>query len=192
MRLIPRTAAPALPAFSAFLAAAIALSAPAAAQQEMSREDADGVADFFKSCLFAEQAQPCDLVDATDAPALAALLEAEGYGATLGTDDYGDPYIESAAEGLNFQIYFYGCEDGAACTDIQYHAGFNLDGPLSPEQMNDWNRGWRFGRLYNDDEGDPHLEYDVTLAGGVSRANFQDTFQVWRETLVSFKEHIGW
>ena len=178
----------------AVLAALLLLSPLSAAAQskEMSKQDAEGLSDFFKSCLFAKQAGDCSLVNAEEPAAIAAMLQAEGFGATLGTDDYGDPYVESAAEGLNFQIYFYGCENGAACREIQYHAGFNLDVPLSSEQLNEWNRGWRFGRLYNDDEGDPHLEYDVTLSGGVSAENLSDTFEVWRDTLSAFKEHIGW
>jgi len=48
-----------------------------------------------------------------------------------------------------------------------YYAVANV--PLAPAQINAWNRGFRFSRAYLDDDGDPSLETDLDLEGGVTR-----------------------
>lgn len=57
-------------------------------------------------------------------------------------------------------------------------AGFSADGRALPEQINEWNRTKRFSRAYLDREGDPIIESDIDLEGGVTR----DAMVAWIRT----------
>jgi len=47
--------------------------------------------------------------------------------------------------------------------------------------INDWNRGARFGRAYVDDSGDPVVELDLLLAGGVTAQTIKEYITVFAE-----------
>ena len=57
--------------------------------------------------------------------------------------------------------------------------------------VNEWNKTKRFGRAYIDAEGDPCVELDYDLEGGVS----DDSIKVWFDTVTaivrSFKTHVS-
>ncbi len=57
--------------------------------------------------------------------------------------------------------------------------------------VNEWNKTKRFGRAYIDAEGDPCVELDYDLEGGVS----DDSIRVWFGTVSaivrSFKAHVN-
>ncbi len=132
-------------------------------------------------------------VVAENPQAIAGLLKDIGYRAELTKDDTGDPKIESAAAGVNFSIYFYGCTDGKACSSIQFSSGFDLDSALNMSSVNDWNTRKRYGKVYIDDEGDPYLEMDINLAGGgITEDSFRDSLDSWERLLSDFQEHIDW
>ena len=131
-------------------------------------------------------------IDATDPEAIAALLRAEGYTARVGADSHGDPKIDSGSQGADWILFFYGCTENRDCQSVQFYAGFDLAEGLPVERLNDWNRGNRFGRAYADADGDPIIEFDVNLAGGVSEANLRDTVGLWSAVLRGFMRHIGW
>lgn len=48
-------------------------------------------------------------------------------------------------------------------------AGFSAEGQGLPDRINEWNRTKRFSRAYLDREGDPIIESDIDLEGGVTR-----------------------
>lgn len=132
-------------------------------------------------------------VDASDAAVLAGVLQDLGYRAMLSTDSSGDPLIRSSADGSEFSIFFYGCSSGQACKAIQFSKGYDMATGMSLEQVNEWNREYRFGKVYLDDEADPFIEMDVNLDfGGVARENFADTFDWWLVTTREFEAFIGW
>jgi hypothetical protein len=133
-----------------------------------------------------------DTLFASDPAGMAAAVSALGFRAALERDEYDDPIIRSAAEGLNFSIIFYGCTDGADCGSIQFSAWFDLDARATAAAMNAWNRKVRFGQTFIDDEGDPHLQLDIEMAGGLPRANFDALFVRWQSLLGTFKDHIDW
>lgn len=122
---------------------------------------------------------------------VAAWLQDQGYKAELKTDDSGDRYIASAAEGVNFDVHAYDCT-GGRCTSIQMVAGFDLDDGLSLEQANDWNRGKRYAKAYLDDERDPYIDFDINLSPGGTEAALNDNLGVWLMMLPAFRSHIGW
>ncbi|WJS84916.1 YbjN domain-containing protein [Paracoccus sp. TOH] len=114
-----------------------------------------------------------------------------GLPAEPSTDAAGDPLIDSRIDGTHFSVYFYQCEK--TCASIQFSAGFDLDAPMTTEQVNQWNRDKRFGKVYLDETGDPFVEMDIGLAGeGIGRKNFEDALDTWRIVLSDFREFIDW
>lgn len=128
-----------------------------------------------------------------DPALLQRLMQDLGYRAEMATDDSGDPLIRSAAGGINFDVYFYGCTNGKTCNAIQFVSGFDLVSGTTLDVANAWNRDKRYGRVYLDDESDPYLEMDINLwGGGVSPATFKDNLEIWESLLNDFQQHIDW
>jgi hypothetical protein len=125
---------------------------------------------------------------------LSALMQGWGYRAALSEDDYGDPTINSAASGLEFDIYFYECseEKPKTCTSIMMSVAFDEDEPMEASLVNSWNADNRFSRASIDDEGDPILEQDLSLEGGISSEALKLTLRGWEQSLADFAQHIGW
>lgn len=57
--------------------------------------------------------------------------------------------------------------------------------------MNDWNRSKRYSTASIDDDGDPVLESDLDLAGGVTKARIEDFFLTYYMLLEAFLEEIS-
>ncbi|WP_273504027.1 YbjN domain-containing protein [Fulvimarina manganoxydans] len=129
-----------------------------------------------------EAAEPQSIVDA---------LQALGYRAQLGTDDNGDPQIQSTIDGSNYTIWFYGCDQGAACTDITFSIAFDMPNGTDLETVNLWNRERIMGRAYLDDENDPYLDHFIVTVGGIERETFDQIVANWSTTVADFKDRIG-
>lgn len=69
-------------------------------------------------------------------------------------------------------------------TDAQLYAWFK--GKLKPEKANEWNKRYRFGRAYVDDDGDAVLESDIDFTGGVTEANIKAWIKLYRDQLGAF------
>lgn len=132
------------------------------------------------------------LIEANAPESIVAALQKLGYRAELTTDPTGDPQIKSAAGGVNFSVYFYGCKQGKACRSIQFSAGFNTEDGVELAVANDWNMRNRFGKVYLDDERDPFIEQDITMAGGMTDEMFADNLRFWELVISDFKKHIDW
>lgn len=152
---------------------------------------ANNLAGLVAAAAFAVPALAADtLVDATDPAALASIIQSLGYRAAVETDGIGDPMIRSSAGGTDFSIYFYGCTDGERCKTLLFKVGYDLADGTTVDVVNAWNADTLYGRAYLDDEADPWLEMSVNLHGGVSRTNFEDTYDWWEVILGSFEDHI--
>lgn len=120
-------------------------------------------------------------------------LQDKGYRAELTTDSTGDPMIQSAAEGVNFHVYFYGCDgDPARCGALQLGAAFDLEQGLALDRINLWNREHRFGRGYLDDDNDPWVEMDIDVELGFTTEALANNLDTWMSVLRSFIEFIGY
>lgn len=117
------------------------------------------------------------------------VLQAKGYRAQEDEDGVGDPMVRSATDGVNYNIYFYGCE-GARCTSIQFGSAFDLTEPMALARVNEWNRDMRFGRAYLDDEMDPILEMDVDLERGATTEQLESVIDTWAAVVPAFKTFI--
>ena len=117
-------------------------------------------------------------------------LQSAGYRAALKTDEVGDPMIESASSGKEFAVFFYGCKNNAACSSVQFFAGYGKKASL--EHLNAWNRDNRFGRAYRADNEFSRIEMDVDLDdGGMSEALFHDNLEYWAVVMAAFEKHIA-
>lgn len=132
-------------------------------------------------------------VTASDPEGVMRAMQEEGYLATMGTDDLGDPKISSKVSESNFSVFFYGCNNGIECTSIQFSSGYDLDIPMNAKRINDWNRENRFGRAFVDDEGDPFIRMDIVLASaGNSAGSFSYNLDFWRLLIEDFEDFIDW
>ena len=73
-------------------------------------------------------------------------------------------------------------------TSIQLHAGFTAQS--NQEAVNNWNQTNRFGRAFLDDEGDPILQYDLDLEGGVTEGVIREAIRTFRVLLEDFSETV--
>ena len=131
-------------------------------------------------------------VSAADPDSLVRALRDQGYRAILETDDTGNPKISSAMEGVNYAIFFYGCENNTLCKDIQFSAGFDLEKGTTEFRMNDWNRDWVIVKAVINSENDPFIQMFVPGIQDMSRASFGRVLFRWGQGLVDFKAHIDW
>ncbi|PIE07594.1 MAG: YbjN domain-containing protein [Rhodobacterales bacterium] len=131
-----------------------------------------------------------DLVDATQVDVIASLAAKYGT-AEVDVDNTGDPMISGEIDDTHYMVLFYGCENGNNCTTIQYYTGWINPGGIDVDTLNDWNRDRRFSKAYIDAEGDPVIEFDVNLFGGVTETNLYDTFDWWRLVMSEFDEYIS-
>lgn len=132
-------------------------------------------------------------VSASNPSSIADAIRDMGYRADVDTDSYGDPEINSAANGVNFTIFFYRCDDrGEDCEDIQFSAGFDLNDGISMRSVNSWNDQKAVGRAFVDDEDDPYLQHYVVGVDGMSRYVFEKTFYRWVDVLDEFTDFIDW
>jgi hypothetical protein len=117
---------------------------------------------------------------------VAAVLQAKGYRAEIGKDNDGDPKVHSGAQGVGFDIYFYGCHKGPRCSSIQFTAGFHVEGGMTLERINQWNRNNRFGRAYLDDVNDPFIEMDLDVEHGFTSEAVDNNVDTWDAVLGAF------
>jgi len=117
---------------------------------------------------------------------VAASLQAKGYKAEIGKDKGGDPKIHSGAEGVSFDIYFYGCNKGPRCSSLQFTVGFHVEGGMKLVDINTWNRSNRFGRAYLDDVNDPFVEMDLDVEHGFTSEAVENNIDTWDAVLGAF------
>ncbi len=73
--------------------------------------------------------------------------------------------------------------------NLQFYASFKKKTTLG--RVNDWNAGKRYTRAYLDKDGDPVLEADLDLEGGVSYGAVAEFFKTWVTSVKLFTQHIG-
>jgi len=134
----------------------------------------------------AKDTKPCGagLICASDPATIVAALQKAGYKAKLTTDNTGDPEIQSAASGYNFQILFYDCAEHKQCAAIQFYGSFNAEPAYTPTFVNKWNVDRRFLRAYLNDKKVLVFDHDVSTIGGLTQDNFADLLE-WMDASLS-------
>lgn len=118
-------------------------------------------------------------MDISNPAEVAKVLQEEGYKATLKTNDRGEPYIVSAANGSNFTVEFFSCEGVSKCGSAQFYAWYKKNPAYTIEFTNEWNKGKRFVKAAIDKDGDLSTYMDFTLLGKSTYANFADVIDWW-------------
>lgn len=143
------------------------------------------------AALFTASSARAELINATNPETIKAVVESQGWPATMVAKPGDDPYIESNRNGLKFLVLFMNCEEGQRCKTLQYYMGFSDAKDVTLERLNQWNKEKRFARAYKDDAGDPVLEMDVDLDfAGIPRENVGETFNTWASLMDSFREYV--
>jgi hypothetical protein len=73
--------------------------------------------------------------------------------------------------------------------NLRFYASFKKKTTLG--RINDWNASKRYTRAYLDKDGDPVLEADLDLEGGVSYGALAEFFKTWVTSVNLFTQHIG-
>ena len=141
--------------------------------------------------LACSTAAPAETVSAEDPKRLAAIIQELGFQAKLERDDVGDPVIRSSSGGVDFTIYFYDCTSNKRCQSLHFSAGYDLPDGTTLETLQQWNADKRFASAYLDDESDPFLQMDINTEGGVTRENFESSFDLWQTVKGEFEDFIG-
>jgi hypothetical protein len=136
------------------------------------------------------------LMDPATPERIAEELRASGFQAEVHPPRNSEgPGITSRAEGVNFDISFDACdEDGKRCQVMVFSAGFSFADPdrrPSKADLNRWNLT-EFGKAVANQNGDPWLDLEVNLVGGITRTNLVDTMKWWTVLVGDFAAHIGW
>lgn len=139
----------------------------------------------------ARAAEP-DLIRASDVDEIVNV--AKGFGsATRTTTKSGDPKIEGRLEGLQYSVFFYGCNNGDNCQSIQMYVGFKLNSNKpGMSKVNEWNQKKRYGKAYIDKAGDPVMEMDVPMVKGITRGTLDSAFDSWNSLVAEYAKFIGY
>jgi len=126
-------------------------------------------------------AAPVKVVDKLSPKEVRKILQLEGYLATDSDDEFIVPF---KIEGTNVQIFV--AED---MESIQFHAAWTGTN-ANLRKVNDWNKSKKYSRAYIDDDGDPHLELDLDLAGGVTLDRVKDFILTSKISLEHFIDEV--
>lgn len=132
-----------------------------------------------------------DMVSAASPESIADVIRELGFQARMDKDGTGDPLIRSSANGVQFQIEFYGCTDNAQCESLRFYAGYDLREGTTLDVVNEWNKDKRFLSAYLDEEDDPYLQMDINTEGGISRVAFASSFEMWQSLKSEFEGRIN-
>lgn len=132
---------------------------------------------------------------AHDGTAIANFFIEEGANVELREDSYGDPLVEVEQYGIDYDVFFYGCDDnGVKCQSIQFYTGYATNGAIRNAKINDWNSNNRFTKAYIDtDDGGAVLRMDIFLGkSGMNDDDFAKAVSLWSRGQREFEEFIGW
>lgn len=119
-------------------------------------------------------------VDAITVDELIDLMTDEGYAVEL----HEAGFVQWKIEGYRCQVFV--AENSEA---VQFHISFG-DGNATLKKINLWNATKRFSRTYLDDDGDPHLELDLDLAGGVTEGRIKDYLRTCKVSLAAWCKEV--
>ncbi len=130
-------------------------------------------------------------ISAKDPASIAELLRERGQTAIVTVDKFNDPFIETSAANIDYNILFYGCLAHKDCTSLSLRAQRIAAGTASFEAMNQWNTDQRWTKLYTDDVNSATIEMDfLFLEAPMNSANFSAYLDIWDRSLTQFVRYI--
>jgi hypothetical protein len=107
----------------------------------------------------------------------------------------GDQIVRTSVDGINFDIYFYGCTSDPPpyhrCDSMQYAAGWSNVGGVSSDRLNEWNRENRFLRAYISSKGSVFGEMDIDISPGLDYSALNRSLDRWRSAIGKFRSSMG-
>lgn len=147
--------------------------------------------------LFALPAAAQTVYDPLSTSDVTQLLKSLGRDSTVepSDDDFEGDYVTIKYGAISYWIHFTACdEDGTDCEVIVFDAGFSYNEKSQrPDltKINDWNE-YHLGKAGIDKGGDPFINIEVNVVGGITRTNLVDTITWWQDMLDEFTDYIGW
>ena len=97
----------------------------------------------------------------------------------LALDDADDPLWTFTHLGLLISLIAYDKTAPGQYASLLFYAGWATESDVPLTAVNDWNARSRFGRAYIDETGDPVIELDLLLSGGVTVQTVKDYIDVF-------------
>lgn len=133
-------------------------------------------------------AAAADTIDATNIETILELVQTFGP-ATLDATVDGDPLIVGQLNDKPFVVFFERCVEHVDCKFVSFYARWTNE-QVTTEQMEGWNAIMQFSRGYFEQPGVEVVQMEVNMFGGVTPANFVDTLDWYRASLVSFQADV--
>jgi len=119
-----------------------------------------------------------------------ALLIGMDIKSRIRKDQIGYPMFDFSLGGYHTQLYTYDCEE-TGCAGLQLRTGFTMEFATTLAEINRWNAGATWARVYIDGYGDPVVEADLALTGGVSASAIKSWLSRYRVGVANFAQHIN-
>lgn len=116
------------------------------------------------------------VVDSITASQLRAVMENEGYAVELESENV----VIWRIDGMRAMLLVADDEES-----VQFYAAFG-DGNGTLRKANDWNKSKRYSRTYLDGDGDPCLELDPDLEGGVTAERIESFLTTCRVSFTAW------
>ncbi len=134
----------------------------------------------FASATFAQDQR---VVERISSAQMKSLVEMEGF---PNVEIDGDDDLIVRMQGYRIIIFVRGNN----YQQIKYR--FAVGGTkFTLRDVNEWNRSMTFSKAYLDNDGDPVLEMDVDLEGGVTLARIKDSIRTFNTSLAAFLREVA-
>jgi len=120
-----------------------------------------------------------DVYCAADRGLLDRVLRGMEIEYTVAFDEKGDPVWTFTSSGITVTIVSYDESSPGRYASLLFYAGWDVETQVSLSEVNDWNSRSRFGRAYVDEMGDPTVELDLLLIGGVTAQTLEEYIEVF-------------
>lgn len=131
------------------------------------------------------------LITAIDANGLAAALRSADLAGEVKVEGRVTTVVGRAGD-IPFQAFLGACNPaGERCADIELYAGFTGGQRMPLERINGWNNRTRFARAFLVQSGDPALQMDISLEGGLSPESLRLHLETWGAALETYAAFLA-
>lgn len=141
------------------------------------------------------QARPQSVPEGLSVQAVTDWIASKGGAVGQVNRDGDDAWVMVEDGGLNWAVFFYGCETGT-CSDLQLAASFS-NPAVTVDLINAWNRERRFLKAFHNPADAPGedpravVQYDILLSGG-DADQLNEPVVIWLDLLREFALHVGY
>lgn len=130
-------------------------------------------------------------VSSQDPASIAKLLRDRDQTVIITVDEFGDPFIETSFNNIDYNVLFYGCTAHELCNSVSLRAQRFGVGSASYEAVNRWNTDQRWTKLYTAEANSATLEMDLLFQDGpISVEAFVSRIDIWERSLSEFARYI--